>query len=120
MKAFPRLSLIYSTWAEKIQSTGNVTIKTSHDVTSIERNPRDLKSSGGGVRIRYRSTEGVGLDQMVVEPSTEVQVGVWDEVIMCCDADASLKLLGSDATWLEKKILGNVKVSLKPRLLIEC
>ena len=112
MKAFPRLSLIYSTWAEKIQSTNNVTIKTSHEVTSIERNPRDLKSSGGGVRIRYRETEGTGLDQMVVGEKAEVQVGVWDEVIMCCDADASLKLLGKDATWLEKKVLGNVKVRI--------
>ena len=110
MKAFPRLSLIYSTWAEKIQSTKNVSIKTSHEVTSIERNPRDLKSSGGGVRIRYRATQGVGLDQMVVDAASEIEVGVWDEVIMCCDADASLKLLGKDATYLEKKILGNVKV----------
>ena len=37
----------------------------------------------------------------------------FDELIMAADADSTLKILGENASWLERKILGNVKVSTR-------
>lgn len=105
MKAFPRLSLIYQRFAALITATNCVSIKTSHEVLAIDRHSK-------GVRITYRETAGIDLGQLVVEkPEKEtIQVEEFDELIICADADATLKLLGKGATYLEKKILGNVKV----------
>jgi hypothetical protein len=107
MKAFPRLSLIYKTWFNVIESTNCVKIKTSHEVLEIDR------SSGKGAEITYRSVEGIDIGQMVVVGDGEkaVRKEFYDEIVLCTDADASLKLLGKGASYLEKKILGNVKVS---------
>lgn len=33
----------------------------------------------------------------------------FDEIILAADADSSLRMLGSEATWMERKVLGNVK-----------
>jgi hypothetical protein len=33
------------------------------------------------------------------------------KVVFCCDAGTCLKLLGKGATWMERKVLGYVKVS---------
>ena len=32
----------------------------------------------------------------------------FDELILCCGAEEALKILGNDATWLEKRLLDNV------------
>lgn len=101
MRAFPRLSLLYSTWASVVTAPGNVTIRTSHEVTGIKRR-KDVK-------IRFRQTDGVDNDQQVVGPKEE-QEETFDEIILASDAEATLKMLGDDASWLERKVLGNVKV----------
>lgn len=103
MRAFPRLSLLYSTWATLIESTSAVKILTSHEVTSVLR-------SSSCVKVTYRQTEGTNLEQNVVGGKEEVE-GTFDEIVFACDADAAVKLLGKGASWLEKKALGNVKVS---------
>lgn len=102
MKAFPRLSLLYSTWATLIESNKNVKILTSHELLSIDRTKTEVK-------VQYRACEGTNLDQEVFGGSKEIIEASFDEIILCCDANASLKLLGTGATWLEKKALGNVK-----------
>jgi predicted NAD/FAD-binding protein len=104
MRSFPRLSLLYSTWATVVKSTGNVTIRTSHEVTRVKRTSKQ-------VDLTFREVEEVDLGQQIVGPKEEQQ-GVFDELIMCTDADAALKVLGQDASWMEKKVLGNVKVGL--------
>ena len=55
----------------------------------------------GPVRIRYQVSDG----QLHSEP----QVAVFDELILAIDADSALKLLGKEASWMEKRVLGNVK-----------
>lgn len=109
MKAFPRLSLIYETWQKFIESTNVVTMKFATEVLTIDRSKKN-------VVIRYREVDGTDLGQLVVPAATEKEVKseVFDELILGCDASASLKLLGSGASFLEKKILGNVKVSASP------
>ena len=35
----------------------------------------------------------------------------FDEIVFACDADTALTILGTQATMMEKKVLGNVKAS---------
>ncbi|KAL8293062.1 hypothetical protein RQP46_000756 [Phenoliferia psychrophenolica] len=101
MRAFPRLSLVYETWVKLAESTGNVSVRLAHEVTSVKR-------SKAGVQLKYRKCGGVDMGQLVVDPGEEVEER-FDEMILATDADAALKILGKDASWFEKKVLGNVK-----------
>jgi predicted NAD/FAD-binding protein len=105
MCAFPHLSELYSTWKSFVeeQGKGSTRIITCREVTRVKRSRR-------GVDVWSRPTQGTSNSQYVVEPGRETKE-VFDEIVFCCDADAALQILGTDATLLEKKILGNVKVS---------
>lgn len=112
MRAFPQLSSVYRAWQTECESRGNVSFSLKTEVVSVDRSYhwRDEKSGTKkqGVKIKVRETEGVGLDQLVKGPGKEREE-VFDEMIVACDADAALKILGKDASWMEKKVLGNVK-----------
>ena len=102
MKAFPRLSAVYAAWAEKVQSTGNVKIVTCREVLRVKRDKK--------VTMWSRPTEGTDNDQQVVKPAADEIREEFDEMILACDADAALHILGADASWKERRVLGNVKV----------
>lgn len=105
MRAFPRLSLLYAAWKDKVQENGNVQIVTNREVLRVKRTKEK-------VQVWSRETNGTDLGQMVVEKDgggAEI-LEEFDEIIIAVDADAALKILGDDASWMEKKVLGNVKV----------
>jgi hypothetical protein len=108
MRAFPRLSLLYEAWKSLVESEsqGAVQIVTNREVTRIVRR---CSKDKGGLEAWSRPTRGTDNNQGVVDPGEEV-AETFDELVVCTDADAALKLLGDDATWLERRILGNVKV----------
>jgi len=110
MCAFPRLSSLYSVWKAVIedQGQGSVRIITQREVTQVRRRRN-------GVEIWSRPTHGTNSAQEVVDPGQE-QMEVFDELVLCCDADAALRILGNDASWLERRILGNVKVVIVQHL----
>ena len=82
---------------DEVASNGNVTFKLNHEVLRVvSRTAKD-----GPVQIEYKVAEG-GL-------KTEPQVAAFDELILAVDADSALKLLGKEATWIERRVLGNVK-----------
>ena len=82
MFAFPNLESIYSTIIK------NSSIKTSFN-RSVERIERT--------------------QQGIILTDNEQKSEKFDEIIFGCDAETALKLLGSQATFIEKKVLGNVK-----------
>lgn len=104
MCAFPRLSELYSAWQSVVEEQGkeSTQIITCREVTRVKRSQR-------GVDVWSRPTQGTNNSQIVVEPGRETKE-FFDEIIFCCDADAALQILGDDATFLERKVLGNVKV----------
>ena len=108
MRAFPKLSDLYATWKRVAEETGNVRIVTQRVVTRVKR------SSGktGSVKVWTRTTQGTNKDQDVIGAGEEEIGEEFDELILAVDADAALKILGDDASWMEAKVLGNVKVSL--------
>jgi hypothetical protein len=104
MRAFPKLSSVYDAWKQQLEKAGNIRISLDTEVTRVKR--------GREVEVWSRPTQGTNNNQEVVNPGQETREE-FDEIIMATDADASLRILGEDASWLEKKILGNVKVSLQ-------
>ncbi|EIW75654.1 hypothetical protein CONPUDRAFT_112209 [Coniophora puteana RWD-64-598 SS2] len=112
MRAFPRLSELYGSWSKEVTSRGNVDIRTSRQVTRILRGrPVEGSSSKATVSVQVfsQSTAGLGTDQKPKEPFGPEERDEFDELIMACDADSALKILGKQASWMERKVLGNVK-----------
>jgi len=101
MRAFPKLSSVYDAWKQELEKTGNIRINLDTEVTRVKRREK--------VELWSRPTKGTNNDQDVVDPGEE-KSDQFDEMIMATDADAALRILGEDASWQEKKILGNVKV----------
>ena len=62
---------------------------------------RKSKSKAGSVEIEYKISDG--------SLETALQTAHFDQIILAIDADSALKLLGKEATWMERRILGNVK-----------
>ncbi|TFK71507.1 nucleotide-binding domain-containing protein [Pluteus cervinus] len=107
MKAFPRLSILYERWKSFVeeQGQGSVRVVLGREVTRIQRSSRKR----GAIEVWSRPTKGTNNEQEVVDPAGSEYYEVFDEIIICTDADAALKILGSDATFLERRVLGNVK-----------
>ena len=40
---------------------------------------------------------------------TDIQTAFFDEIILAIDADSALRILGNEATWTERRVLGSVK-----------
>ena len=102
MRAFPRLSAVYNAWAARLRSAG-VEILLQHEVTLVKR-------SKDSVTVQWQLIDHVD-EEGVSRGIGDAGEANFDEVVFCCDADTCLKLLGKSATWMEKKVLGNVKVS---------
>lgn len=52
----------------------------------------------------------------VFDPSDQELMNTFGGLIMACDVDAYLKSLGKGASWEEREVLGNLKVSHLPSL----
>lgn len=103
MRAFPCLSAVYSAWAARLRSAG-VEILLQHEVTLVKR-------TKDNVTLQWRLIDHVD-EEGVSRGIGDAGEANFDEVVFCCDADTCLKLLGESATWMERKVLGNVKVSM--------
>ncbi|KAI0930237.1 hypothetical protein AcW1_010365 [Taiwanofungus camphoratus] len=102
MLAFPKLHDVYHAWKIEIASRGNVTFELGHEVVAVvSRSSKGKASDSSPVDIKYK----ISRDDL----ETNFQVAAFDELILAVDADTALKLLGNNATWMEKKVLGNVK-----------
>jgi hypothetical protein len=86
-------------WRSEIASKGNVNFKFNHEVRRIiSRTSKDPK---GPIQIEYITVA----ESMETAP----QIAHFDQLILAIDADSSLKLLHNEATFMEKRVLGNVK-----------
>lgn len=87
---------MYDAWREETSSRGNVTFKLGHQVVAVLS--RTAKGGDGPVKIEYS-----------VKGEEGTQTACFDELILAVDADTALKLLGKEATWKERQVLGSVK-----------
>ncbi|KAH9942253.1 FAD/NAD-P-binding domain-containing protein [Epithele typhae] len=98
MLSFPKLQNVYGAWVEETSSRGNVEFKLGHQVLRIVS--RAAKKDGP-VQIEYRQAD--------TGHECQPETAFFDELILAVDADSCLKLLGKEATWRERTVLGNVK-----------
>ena len=106
MMAFPELARIYAVWKEEVTKHGNIRIETAREVTDIQRGTKAARQAGGHVLVTSRR---VGQDgKPLTTGDEEERTESFDELILACDADTSLRLLGKGASWRERKILGSV------------
>lgn len=62
---------------------------------------RSHKSSDGPIQLEYK----VAAETMETAPQT----AHFDQLILAIDADSCLTLLGNEASFMEKRVLGNVR-----------
>ncbi|KAH8108063.1 FAD/NAD-P-binding domain-containing protein [Cristinia sonorae] len=97
MYAFPKLHDVYQAWMTNILTSGSVNFKLQHTVTRVVT--RESKQAGV-VHIEYRTSKG---------SNDTIHTDVFDELILAVDADSALRLLGQQASWMERRVLGSVK-----------
>ncbi|KAI0259481.1 hypothetical protein BC834DRAFT_627943 [Gloeopeniophorella convolvens] len=92
MYAFQKLSDTYTAWQHKIAEADNVTFLLGHEVLRVVKRTRTRTV------LEYRA------------PSSDAPLCTeFDALILATDADAARTLLGEQAGWLERHVLGGVK-----------
>ncbi|GAA5827940.1 hypothetical protein JCM5353_007750 [Sporobolomyces roseus] len=107
MMVFPDMTHFYTKWKHSLQNR-NVNVRLNTRVTSVVRRSKQ----GVTVKILRRqrpksnsyATEGEEKEGQDAEEE-------YDEIVFCVTAEAALKILGKQASFWERKILGAVKFS---------
>ncbi|KAH9935339.1 FAD/NAD-P-binding domain-containing protein [Fomitopsis serialis] len=82
-------------------SRGNVTFRLGHEVVEVmSRHEKGGAAASGPVHIKLKTS---------IDGQESFEEEFFDELILAIDADSCLKLLGKQSTWMERKVLGNVK-----------
>lgn len=106
MVVFPEESKFYNDWKEVLQARG-VNVRLNTEVTSIpERSKRGVKVTTRRRRPQEDHHNPNGADKDLPE-----QLEQYDEIVLAVLAPTAKVLLGKQARWIEKKILGNTKWS---------
>ena len=87
-----QLSDTYTAWQHKTEGPGNVTFLLGHVVT----------------RVVSRTKQRTVLE-FLTPSSNELQTAEFDSLILATDADSALTILGKEASWMERHVLGGVK-----------
>ena len=87
-----QLSDTYTVWQHKAEQAGNVTFLLGHAV----------------IRIVSRTKKRTVLEYLTPS-SGELRTAGFDSLILATDADSALTILGKEASWLERRVLGGVK-----------
>lgn len=106
MVVFPNFSEFYSTWKKDLVARG-VTVRLSTELTQVVR--RDKHSVV--VKLKPRTPAPDGHNPNGGDPDMIGGEEVYHELILCCLADTSKKVLGKAASWREKRVLGSAKFS---------
>ena len=97
MYAFPNFNDVYSAWKEHLEKRV-ARVRLNSEVLSV----KDRRASPEGVILCYKQNDAS-------RNQDAVEIENFDELILAVDADSCLKILGNQASWMEKKVLGNVK-----------
>ncbi|KAN0103646.1 hypothetical protein V8E52_011784 [Russula decolorans] len=92
MYAFQKLSETYTAWQHKTEEPGNVIFLLGHEVT----------------RVVSRTKQHTVLE-FLTPSSNEPQTAEFDSLILATDANNALTILGKEASWMERRVLGGVK-----------
>ncbi|KAK4226435.1 flavin-containing amine oxidasedehydrogenase [Podospora fimiseda] len=115
MVVFPNFSKFYETWHQDLVSKG-IKVRLSTELTqiitrgkqgvivkTIKRSPSDKHNPSSAW-----APEDPTLNS---DASAKEETEHYDEIVLCCQTDTSLRLLGKTSSFLERKILSSVKFS---------
>ncbi len=102
MVSFPNCHEFYQAWAADLRSKG-VTIRLNTDVTAI------LSRSSKGVVLETAPFDAQAKNQAGEHTGPASVTETFDDMILAILADDAKKLLGKNATWKEKFVLGGAK-----------
>ncbi|KIK64063.1 hypothetical protein GYMLUDRAFT_40296 [Collybiopsis luxurians FD-317 M1] len=132
MVVFPEATAVYSAWKTSLENKG-VSIRLQTQVDQVLS-----RSKKGGVRVAISRTakkessplppdnvfdpeegrkQGSCTSHDSPDSSTangaerQPMVETYDEIVFCVLADEAMRILGNQARWIEKKVLGGVKWS---------
>ncbi|KAJ6263075.1 hypothetical protein Dda_1634 [Drechslerella dactyloides] len=91
MVVFPNLSEFYDTWKKSLLARG-VDVRLNTKLLTI------MERSHAGVKVCLR--------ERTFENRFERSIEAYDEIVFACAADKAKQLLGEQATWWERKVLG--------------
>jgi predicted NAD/FAD-binding protein len=94
MVVFPNLSEFYNTWRKGLEKRG-VDVRLNTEVTRV------VKRGRHGVVVQVKSAD--------TESEQELQEEVYDELVLCVQADTAKRILATEGSFLEKRILGSCK-----------
>ena len=103
---FPEFSKFYGDWKNDLEARGvKVRLSTELDHV-ISRSSTNVKV---GMRARRpvedgHNPNGADQDMPVVEEE-------YDEMVLCVLADTAKRILGKEARWIEKRVLGGANFS---------
>ncbi|KAF8823200.1 hypothetical protein HHX47_DHR10000133 [Lentinula edodes] len=112
MVVFPEATAVYTDWQHSLEKKG-VSIRLNTQVKEvISRSKKD------GVRVsiirKLESNSSFPSEEGAKQPyplKEELLEETYDEIVFCVLADTAKKLLGNQARWIEKKVLGETKWS---------
>ena len=102
MMTFPKLDQFYKDWCADLRSQG-VDIRLNTDVSSI------LSRSEKGVVVQLKPYDPEREAQQAERSNPPLTTEIFDEMVLAVLADDAKKLLGKNATWKEKFVLGGAK-----------
>lgn len=96
MYTFPNPGDFYQAWAKELRAKG-VDICLHSSVAILERG-----KTGMVLQFQRQVNDGE-------QPESGYSPETFDELVLCCPADEAKRMLGQNATWSEKYVLGGVK-----------
>lgn len=106
MIVFPNFSEFYEAWRKDLVSRG-VVVRLSTQLTRVI----SRTSKGVVVKLKQRTPVEDGHNPGDGDPENPEADETYDELVFCTLADAAKKILGPQASWREKKVLGSAKFS---------
>ena len=91
MVVFPEASRVYADWKASLQVKG-VNVRLSTEVACV------LSRSKHGVKVLLRNGQRDSEED-------------YDEIVFCVLSDTAKRILGKQARWIEKRVLGAAKWS---------
>lgn len=105
MVVFPESTAFYTTWKEDMEKKG-VKVRLNTELMSITRRTPTVK-----VLLRPRRQQEDLHNPNFADQDIPPMEEEFDEIVLCCLADTSKRVLGKQGGWFEKWVLGNTKWS---------
>merc|ERR1712225_76494 len=106
MVVFPEEGVFYENWRKKLVERG-VKVRLNTEVDAV------LERSKKGVKVQTRQRRqqedlhNPSTQEFDVDQDMPTAIEEYDELVLCCLADTSERLLGKTARWIDRRVLGS-------------